>query len=127
MPPDPKLGSFFVTPWPTSWTLVDALDVLRLRARCSQAMFNFQILDIFDFPLAPPTRLSAHALIRVSKKDWRFIYLFLRMLKILQTTPKIRPHQESFEKNCMADNVLPDHTVLSGRRAVRRPLFSERP
>ncbi len=48
---------FFVTPWPTSRTLVDLLDVFRLRARCSQAMLNFQILDIFNFPRAPPTHL----------------------------------------------------------------------
>ncbi len=47
---------FFVTPWPTSRTLVDVLDVLRIRARCSQAMSNLQILDIFEFPRAPPTR-----------------------------------------------------------------------
>ncbi len=61
--PDPKLGSFFVTLWPTSWTLENVLDVLRLRARCSQAMFDFQILDIFHFPRAPPTHL-----IRVPKE-----------------------------------------------------------
>ncbi len=48
-------------------------------------------------------------------------------LKILETMPKPRPHQESFEKMCVGDNFLPDHTVLGGRRAVRRPLFSERP
>ncbi len=60
---------FFVTPWPTSRTLVDVLDVLCLRARCSQAMYNLQILDIFLFPAGPAhsTRLPTH-LIRVPKE-----------------------------------------------------------
>ena len=44
---------FLFTPWPTSRTLVDVLDVLCLRARCLQAMSNLQILDIFNFLHGP--------------------------------------------------------------------------
>ncbi len=129
MPPDPKLGSFFVTPWPTSWILVDVLDVLRLRARCLQAMLNFQILDIFDFPRARPLDLTAHALIKGTKRragassTYFSAWVGHTHLKILQTMPQTRPHQESFEKNGVAGNFMPDHTVLLGRRAVCRPLF----
>ncbi len=124
---------FIVTPWPTSRTLVDVLDVLRLRARCSQAMFNFQILDIFDFRGPRPLDMTAHALNKGNKRRTGASSTYLSAwvghthLKILQTMPKTRPHQESFENNCIGDNFLPDHTVLSGRRAVRRPLLSERP
>ena len=42
--------AFFVFPWPTSWTLVDVLDVL---CRYSKATSNLQILDIFYFPRNP--------------------------------------------------------------------------
>ena len=108
-----NLAPIFVTPWPTSWTLVDVLDVLRLRARCSQAMSNLQILDIF--PLWASTTLLTH-LIRVPEEG-----LTLQLpisshgwATTTQSVPKTRPHQESFGKNCMGGNFLPNHTIVGG-------------
>ncbi len=127
MPPDLKLNSFFVTSWPTSRTMVDVLDVLRLRARRSQATLNFQILGIFDFPRAPPTHL-----IRVPKEG---LALHLPISPHGWATPTLKSfklcqkhaHIKKVLKTLWPTFFLPDHTVLLGRRAVPRPLFSERP
>ncbi len=85
-------------------------------------MSNLQILHISDFPQV------------YQKKDWSFSYLLFTTwvghtyLKNLQTMPKTRPHQESFEKKtCVGNNVLSDHTVLGGTRPKPGHFFSERP
>ena len=103
---------FFVTPWPTSRTLEDLLDVLRLHARCSQAMSNLQILETFDFPRALPTHL-----IRVPKEG-----LALRLPILLRgwATPTLKSfklclkhaHIRKLWKTCVGDNFCPTmHTV----------------
>ncbi len=130
LPPVPKLGSFFVTPWPTSRTLVDVLDV-RLDARKQCSTFKFWTFLISRGPR--PLDLAAHTLNKGTERRTGTSSTYFSMwvghthLKILQTMPKTHPHQESFEKNGVASHSLPNHTVLSGCLAVRRPFFSECP
>ncbi len=117
----PNSAPFFVAPWPTSRTLVDVLDVLRLCARCSQAMSNLQIVDIFDFPRAPPTHSiwvpKGLALqIPISPRWWATPTI----KSFKKTMPKTRPHQERFEKMCMGDNILSNHNC-GGGSADRKP------
>ena len=98
--PDPKLDSFFCH------SLAYLSDPGR-RARCC----NIQ-LDIFDFPhyTRPPTHL-----IPISQRGGH------THLKILQTMPKTRSHQESFKNSCVGGNFLPHYTDSFGGSARRKP------
>ncbi len=61
---------FFTTP-------VDMLNVLRLRARCSQAMSNLLILDILYFPANPAhSTMPPTHLIRVPKEGLLHVHVF---------------------------------------------------
>ncbi len=115
-----NLAPFFVTPSRTP--LVDMLDVLRLRARCSQAMSNLQILDIFG-PRHALNKGTCTKRRTGASSTYFSMWVGHTHLKILHTMPKTHPHQERFENNCVGDNFLPDNTVLGGQLAVRRPCF----
>ncbi len=128
MPPDPKLGSFFCHSLAYLSTLVDVLDVLRLRARCSQAMSNFQILE---FPAGPAhsTRLPTH-LIWVPKEG---LALHLPISLRGWATPTLKSfklcqkhgHIKKVLKNIVWPTIFCPTTQFC--RVVRWPLFSEHP
>ena len=125
-----NLTPFFVTPSPTSRTLVDVLDVLRLRARCLQAISNLQILDIFLIPVAPThyTRPPMH-LIRVPKEG---LAVKLPISQRGWATPTLKyfklcqkhAHIKKFSKTVAWVAIFcPTTQFCGGRHAESRPLF----
>ncbi len=115
---------FFVTPWPTSWTLVDVLS-----ARCSQAMSNSQILDIWDFPWAlltqpcHPHRVPNEGLalqLPISLCEWAT--LTLKSFKICQKHAHIKKVLKKIL--CGRTFFRPTTQLWGGRRAERLSFFS---
>ena len=114
-----NLAPVFVTPQPTFRTLVDMLDVYRVRARYSQTMSNLQILIY---------RVTAHAFNKGTKKG-----LALQLpisprgwdLKTLKTMLKTRPHQESLEKNLCGWQFFAQPHSFAGLAGRKPATFSE--
>ncbi len=83
----------FFTPWPTSRTLVDLLDVLRLRARCSQQCPNCKFWN-FVISCGP------HPLDLIVPKKRLALHLFLSLRR--------------WATFAWATIFSPDHTILGG-------------